>query len=74
MAVETIGRGPQARNGEVRSSLGTTAARNLATTTKSEPQMQGISSRWLNPLAAVGGCARRHLPCQPPPDPHHRQR
>ena len=29
------------------SSLGTQAARNLATTTKSAPQMQGISSRWL---------------------------
>ncbi|WP_066361754.1 family 2B encapsulin nanocompartment shell protein [Herbidospora mongoliensis] len=29
------------------SSLGTAAARNLATTTKSVPQMQGISSRWL---------------------------
>ncbi|WKX68743.1 family 2B encapsulin nanocompartment shell protein [Streptomyces sp. XD-27] len=28
-------------------SLGTSAARNLATTTKSVPQMQGISSRWL---------------------------
>ena len=28
-------------------SLGTTAARQLATTTKSEPQMQGITSRWL---------------------------
>ncbi|MFI0260637.1 family 2B encapsulin nanocompartment shell protein [Streptomyces sp. NPDC017056] len=28
-------------------SLNTAAARNLATTTKSEPQMQGISSRWL---------------------------
>ncbi|MFI9269488.1 family 2B encapsulin nanocompartment shell protein [Kitasatospora sp. NPDC052896] len=28
-------------------SLGTAAAKNLATTTKSEPQMQGISSRWL---------------------------
>jgi hypothetical protein len=27
--------------------LATTAARNLATTTKSEPQMQGITSRWL---------------------------
>jgi CRP-like cAMP-binding protein len=27
--------------------LGTAAARNLATTTKSAPQMQGISSRWL---------------------------
>ncbi|WP_310724921.1 family 2B encapsulin nanocompartment shell protein [Streptomyces sp. N2A] len=29
------------------SSLGTAAARNLATTTKTVPQMQGISSRWL---------------------------
>src|SRR5438094_1607312 len=28
-------------------SLGTTAARNLATTTKSVPQMQAITSRWL---------------------------
>src|SRR3989442_469297 len=28
-------------------SLGTSAARNLATTTKTEPQMQGITSRWL---------------------------
>ena len=28
-------------------SLGTGAARNLATTTKSPPQMQGITSRWL---------------------------
>ena len=28
-------------------SLDTSAARNLATTTKSAPQMQGISSRWL---------------------------
>ncbi|NJQ02778.1 family 2B encapsulin nanocompartment shell protein [Streptomyces zingiberis] len=30
-----------------RQSLAPSAARNLATTTKSEPQMQGISSRWL---------------------------
>ncbi|MFD9906577.1 family 2B encapsulin nanocompartment shell protein [Streptomyces sp. NPDC059063] len=30
-----------------RKSLGTSAARNLATTTKSAPQMQEISSRWL---------------------------
>lgn len=29
------------------SSLSTAAARNLATTTKSAPQMQEISSRWL---------------------------
>ncbi|MEK8169138.1 hypothetical protein NKH77_02855 [Streptomyces sp. M19] len=28
-------------------SLGTAAARNLTTTTKTVPQMQGISSRWL---------------------------
>jgi len=35
---------PQTRQ---QSSLGTAGARNLATTTKSEPQMQGISSRWL---------------------------
>ncbi len=35
-------------NGESRQqSLATTAARNLATTKKSVPQMQGISSRWL---------------------------
>src|ERR1700733_497050 len=30
-----------------RLSLSTRAARNLATTTKTPPQMQGISSRWL---------------------------
>ena len=47
MAVETIRQGPQARNGQVRSSLGTTAARNLATTTKTSPQMQGITNRWV---------------------------
>lgn len=29
------------------SSLSTRAARNLATTTKSKPQMQGITTRWL---------------------------
>ncbi|MER5639912.1 family 2B encapsulin nanocompartment shell protein [Kitasatospora sp. NPDC002227] len=33
--------------GRQQSSLTTAGARNLATTTKSEPQMQGISSRWL---------------------------
>ena len=36
---------PDAENSQL--SLGTAAARNLATTTKSVPQMQGISSRWL---------------------------
>jgi CRP-like cAMP-binding protein len=34
-------------NGQTQQSLSTAAARNLATTTKSVPQMQGISSRWL---------------------------
>jgi hypothetical protein len=39
---------PQARqNGQPRTSLGTAAARNLATTTKTPPQMQGITSRWV---------------------------
>ncbi|MGC0313004.1 family 2B encapsulin nanocompartment shell protein [Kitasatospora acidiphila] len=38
---------PSAEPSDVQQSLATTAARNLATTTKSEPQMQGISSRWL---------------------------
>ncbi|MDT0449738.1 family 2B encapsulin nanocompartment shell protein [Streptomyces hesseae] len=33
--------------GRAQLSLGVAAARNLATTTKSMPQMQGISSRWL---------------------------
>ncbi|WP_031509665.1 family 2B encapsulin nanocompartment shell protein [Streptomyces megasporus] len=36
----------EAQRGE-QLSLGTAAARNLATTTKSVPQMQGITSRWL---------------------------
>ncbi|MGK5550935.1 family 2B encapsulin nanocompartment shell protein [Actinomadura kijaniata] len=43
-------------------SLGTAAARNLATTTKSVPQMQAISSRWLLKLLpwvqAAGGAYR----------------
>ncbi|MGH3879329.1 MAG: family 2B encapsulin nanocompartment shell protein [Actinophytocola sp.] len=34
-------------DGSEQQSLATTAARNLATTKKSVPQMQGISSRWL---------------------------
>ncbi|GAA0451392.1 family 2B encapsulin nanocompartment shell protein [Streptomyces stramineus] len=38
--------GAEADNG-TQLSLGTAAARNLATTTKSVPQMQGITSRWL---------------------------
>lgn len=47
---------------EQRSSLGTAAARNLATTTKSVPQMQEISSRWLLralPWVHVAGGAYR---------------
>ncbi|MFH8787888.1 family 2B encapsulin nanocompartment shell protein [Streptomyces roseoverticillatus] len=39
--------GEAAPSGEAQLSLGTSAARQLATTTKSVPQMQGISSRWL---------------------------
>ena len=34
-------------NGQSQTSLGTAAARQLATTTKSVPQMQEITSRWL---------------------------
>ncbi|MBH1938089.1 cyclic nucleotide-binding domain-containing protein [Streptomyces sp. AV19] len=44
--------------GQAQLSLGIAAARNLATTTKTVPQMQGISSRWLLrtlPWAEVGG-------------------
>ncbi|WP_329458018.1 family 2B encapsulin nanocompartment shell protein [Streptomyces sp. NBC_01497] len=45
MTVETS---PEAQPAPPRqSSLGTAAARNLATTTKSAPQMQEITSRWL---------------------------
>ncbi|HEY2443105.1 MAG TPA: family 2B encapsulin nanocompartment shell protein [Streptosporangiaceae bacterium] len=40
MSVET-------RNGAAQQSLSTAGARNLATTTKTVPQMQGITSRWL---------------------------
>jgi CRP-like cAMP-binding protein len=35
------------RNGYVPTALGTAAARNLATTTKTAPQMQGITPRWV---------------------------
>ena len=38
---------PEVEDEPRQSSLGTEAARNLATTTKSTPQMQGITSRWL---------------------------
>jgi CRP-like cAMP-binding protein len=46
------------QNGHGRTSLGTEAARQLATTTKSRPQMREISSRWLLkilPWVDVGG-------------------
>jgi len=44
----TVGTSPEAPQESPRqSSLSTAAARNLATTTKSAPQMQGITSRWL---------------------------
>jgi len=61
MSVETDA---QARgNGQVRSSLGTAAARNLATTTKTPPQMQGITNRWvqrtLSWVDVKGGTYRR---------------
>lgn len=38
---------PVSTDNHVRKTLSTTAAHQLAHTTKSEPQMQGISSRWL---------------------------
>jgi CRP-like cAMP-binding protein len=45
----TTAEAPDSPNGDghVQQSLDTAAARNLATTTKTVPQMQGISSRWL---------------------------
>ncbi|GIJ44887.1 Crp/Fnr family transcriptional regulator [Virgisporangium aliadipatigenens] len=48
MTVVDAGRDtPAGRDAEERLSLSTAAARNLATTTKSVPQMQEITSRWL---------------------------
>ena len=41
------GEGEVGTGGQAQLSLATAAARNLATTTKTPPQMQGISSRWL---------------------------
>ncbi|MET8828299.1 family 2B encapsulin nanocompartment shell protein [Streptomyces sp. NPDC004610] len=43
----SVGEEVRTEQGEPQQSLGTAAARNLATTTKSVPQMQEISSRWL---------------------------
>ncbi|WP_424217083.1 family 2B encapsulin nanocompartment shell protein (plasmid) [Streptomyces sp. BI20] len=47
MTVDTSPEAPVTPEQAGRSSLSTEAARNLATTTKSAPQMQEISSRWL---------------------------
>ena len=44
---ESVRTDPAVNGGRPRLSLATAAARNLATTTKSVPQMQGITSRWL---------------------------
>jgi len=46
MSTDTAAAAP-AQDAENRQSLATAAARNLATTTKTSPQMQGITSRWL---------------------------
>ncbi|MFC8131790.1 family 2B encapsulin nanocompartment shell protein [Streptomyces sp. NPDC057302] len=43
----SVGEEIRAEESKPQQSLGTSAARNLATTTKSAPQMQEISSRWL---------------------------
>ncbi|MEV0111885.1 family 2B encapsulin nanocompartment shell protein [Streptomyces sp. NPDC050844] len=43
----SVGEEVRAEQAKPQQSLGTSAARNLATTTKSAPQMQEISSRWL---------------------------
>ncbi|TXJ70726.1 cyclic nucleotide-binding domain-containing protein [Streptomyces lavendulae] len=43
----SVGEELRTDQGKPQQSLGTAAARNLATTTKSVPQMQEISSRWL---------------------------
>src|SRR2546426_3199391 len=45
--VTRTGAAPATRNGQARLSLPTAAARRLATTTKTVPQMQGITPRWL---------------------------
>jgi CRP-like cAMP-binding protein len=59
---ESTAPGAAAANGQSSLSLSTAAARNLATTTKSVPQMQGITTRWLLKLLpwveASGGTYR----------------
>ncbi len=49
-------------------SLGTAAARQLATTTKSRPQMQGISPRWLLRMLPWVQVSGWRVPRQPPSD------
>jgi len=44
---ESVESGPAVDGQLPQQSLGTAAARNLATTTKSVPQMQSITPRWL---------------------------
>ena len=59
---ETMDPTAATENGHSQLSLGTEAARNLATTTKTVPQMQGITSRWLLkmlPWVQVNGGAYR---------------
>lgn len=51
---------PQSAPPRQSTSLGTAAARNLATTTKSAPQMQEITSRWL--LRTLPGSKPRAAP------------
>lgn len=59
-AISENGQGPNGQ--DQRLSLGTAAARNLATTTKTPPQMQSVTSRWLLRLLpwvqATGGSYR----------------
>src|SRR5579859_3880129 len=58
----TIDVGRYSAEDGIRQSLSIAAAGNLATTTKTPPQMQGISSRWLLrmlPWVEVGGGAYR---------------
>ncbi|ORT61465.1 family 2B encapsulin nanocompartment shell protein [Streptomyces sp. CB03238] len=47
MSVGSVGEETRMEQAPPQQSLGTAAARNLATTTKSVPQMQEITSRWL---------------------------
>ena len=61
MTIDSTATAPDAAE-QARQSLSTQAARNLATTTKTPPQMQGISTRWLLkvlPWVQVDGGAYR---------------